>query len=229
MKRTAFLLLLLAAAFFSLPAKAQNCDPWITKAYKQLYDRGPSATECNIKNYNNGSWSSYAELVGHIAGYNRYKPGNHLKGDPWIFRAYTELYNRNPNAWELNVQNYNNGSWGSYEELKNFIQQYQNALSQNGVRVVVGSTPNGNTAAVFTDNNSKPIAANMISKNGGGVISAGGGNVISAGGGNVISAGGLNLTISQNTAGVSFGSDRTILSAGTKVIPTAGKTKLVVR
>jgi hypothetical protein len=47
-----------------------------------LYGRGPSAAECNIKNYNNGTWGNYAGLVGHIAGINRYKPGNHLKGAP---------------------------------------------------------------------------------------------------------------------------------------------------
>ena len=229
MKRISKLLLLLTAVLFSTFSKAQNCDPWIVKAYKQLYGRGPSAAECSIKNYNSGTWGSYPELVGHIAGYNRNKPGNHLKGDPWIFRAYTELYGRNPSAWEVNIQNYNNGAWGSYDQLKSYIQQYQNSLSQNNVRIVVGSTPNGSTAAVITDNNSKPIAATIISRDGGSVISAGGGNVISAGGGNVVSAGGLNLQIQQNTAGISFGSDRTIQSAGTRVIPTAGKTKLVIR
>ena len=33
-----------------------------------------------------------------------------LKGDPWIFNAYKDLYNRQPNAWELNIKNYNKGS-----------------------------------------------------------------------------------------------------------------------
>jgi hypothetical protein len=159
--------------------------------------------------------------VGHIAGFNRYQPGNHLKGDAWIFRAYTELYNRNPNDWELNIQNYNNGSWNGYDQLKTFIQQYQNSLSQNGIRVHTGRTLNGGTAAVFTDNNAKPLAVNLLSSDGG--------RVIAASGGNVVSAGGLNLTISQNTAGVAFGSDRTVQSAGTRIVPTAGKTKLVIR
>lgn len=42
-----------------------------------------------------------------------------LTGDPWIFQAYKELYARSPNAFELNINNYNLGSWNSYPELKN--------------------------------------------------------------------------------------------------------------
>ena len=32
-----------------------------------------------------------------------------LKGDPWIFQVYKELWGRQPNSWELNMRNYNNG------------------------------------------------------------------------------------------------------------------------
>ena len=42
---------------------AQSCDPWIVSIYKQLYNRQPTAQECNIRNYNNGSWSSYQQLT----------------------------------------------------------------------------------------------------------------------------------------------------------------------
>ncbi|HEV7330651.1 MAG TPA: hypothetical protein VGN63_06375 [Flavisolibacter sp.] len=228
MRTKPILTFIVTALLFSATVKAQSCDPWITQAYKQLYGRTPSTAECNIRNYNSGSWSSYAELVGYIAGHNRYKSGNFLKGDPWIFQAYVELYNRIPNAWEVNIQNYNNGSWGSYAELKNYIKQYQNAMSKNGIKTNVGKL-NNNTAVVFTDNNNNVLAVDLVKLDGGQVISAGGGNVISAGGGNVISVGGGNLTINQSTPGVSFGGDRTIQSTGTKVVATAGKTKLVIR
>lgn len=213
---------------FSSTLKAQTCDPWITQAYKQMYGRTPSSAECNIRNYNNGSWGSYAELVGYIAGHNRNKSGNFLKGDPWVFQAYVELYNRIPNAWEVNIQNYNNGSWGSYADLKNYIKQYQTAMRKNGITTKAG-TLNNNTAVVFTDNSNNVLAVNLVKLDGGQVISAGGGNVISAGGGNVISAGGGNITINHSTPGVSFGGDRTIQSTGTRVVATAGKSKLVIR
>ena len=58
--------LALALFFFATSLKAQNCDPWIVDAYKLMYKRTPTATECNIKNYNNGSWRSKAELIGFI-------------------------------------------------------------------------------------------------------------------------------------------------------------------
>lgn len=228
MRTKQVLILVVTAFFFSATMKAQTCDPWISRAYKQMYGRTPSSAECNIRNYNNGSWGSYAELVGYIAGHNRHKSGNFLKGDPWIFQAYVELYNNIPNAWEVNIQNYNNGSWSSYAELKNYIKQYQTAMSKNGIKTKTG-TLNNHTAVVFTDNSNNLLAVDLVKLDGGQVISAGGGNVISAGGGNVISAGGGNLTINQSTPGVNFGSDRTIQSTGTKVITTAGKSKLVIR
>lgn len=230
------LLLLLAIVCFCQFSFAQNCDPWVVQAYNQLYGRKPTAQECNIKNYNNGSWNNYCELVGYIAAYNRYKAGNFLKGDPWIFQVYCEVYNRAPNAWELNTQNYNNGSWNNYGELKRYVQQYQSALSQNNLFPKIGDL-NGNTAVVFTDKNNNAVAVDLVSKDGGRVIAAGGGNVISAGGdnviapggGNVIAPGGGNLIVTQNMPGLSFGSDRTLQSVGTRVISTAGKTKLVIR
>ena len=49
-----------------------NCkDPWITQAIYQVWRRMPYAStptsdECNIMNYNNGSWRTYGELVGYV-------------------------------------------------------------------------------------------------------------------------------------------------------------------
>lgn len=47
-------------------ALAGNCtDPWVTQAVIEVLRRPPasaSAPECNIRLYNNGQWSSYAQL-----------------------------------------------------------------------------------------------------------------------------------------------------------------------
>jgi hypothetical protein len=166
--------------------------------------------------------------LGYIENYNRYKSGNFLKGDPWIFQAYCEMYNRNPTAMELNIKLYNAGSWNSYSELKNYIKQYQSSLSNNGVKVLTGKA-NGKDAVVMLDNNNKVLAVSLLSLTGGNVIAAGGGNVIAAGGGNVIAAGGGNFTFSSNTAGLNVGNVYTVQSVGTKVIKTSGKGALVIR
>lgn len=63
--------LLFLAAFLSLTsARAQSCDPWIIQAYGELFGRKPTAAECNISNYNNGSWNNYDQLKGYIKAYN---------------------------------------------------------------------------------------------------------------------------------------------------------------
>src|SRR6476620_1219779 len=101
---------------FSVSTRAQGCDPWIMNAYKQLYNRNPTAEECNIRNYNNGSWTSYDELVRYVRSYNERRNQSSApvaSCDAWIINAYKQLYNRNPTAEECNIRNYNNGSWTS--------------------------------------------------------------------------------------------------------------------
>lgn len=231
------LFLALALFFFATSLKAQNCDPWIAEAYKLMYKRTPTAAECNIKNYNNGSWRNKAELIGYIDAYNRYKPGDFLKGDPWIFQAYYELYTRIPNPIELNINLYNGGSWNDLGQLKGYIQEYQKSLSQNNLRMISGKVKDKDVAAVV-DNNNNVIAVSLVSLNsgqvispgGGNVISAGGDNVISPGGGNVISPGGGNLTINNNTAGLTVGAGYSTQSTGVKrVIKTAGKGTIAIK
>jgi hypothetical protein len=40
-------------------------DPWVTMALESLFRRVPSSA-CDIKLYNNGSWGSYAQLLGAV-------------------------------------------------------------------------------------------------------------------------------------------------------------------
>ena len=131
----------LIAGMFSLLGSsvfAQSCDPWIVSIYKQLYNRQPTAQECNIRNYNNGSWSSYQQLTDLIKGYQSSNNQSAPAGDPWIIDIYKKLYNRAPNASELKVSNYNNGSWSSYQQLTELIKDYQNRLNSRTAPAVAG-------------------------------------------------------------------------------------------
>ena len=103
-----------------------------------------------------------------------------LKGDPWIFYAYQELYNRQPNAWELNIKNYNAGSWNNYDELRRYVKMYQISLRNNNLTVSTTTLASGNVVALFNQNG-RSIAANLISQDGGGIIASGGGNIIASG------------------------------------------------
>lgn len=195
-----------------------NCDPWITAIYKQLYNRQPSSAECNIQNYNNGSWSNYQQLTDYIKNYQSSRSGAKLSpsmvtGDPWIMEIYQKLYGRRPNSFELNIKMYNNGSWSSYEQLSGYIQQFQKSLSDQGVSLETALlNETYNLVAIKKDG--KYIAANILENKGGSVVASGGGNVIAAGGGNVIAAGGGNV--------VSAGGGNVVAAGGGNVIAAGG-------
>lgn len=239
MKKNVLLLAFLTAMVCFTELNAQNCDPWIVNAYKQLYQRNPTAEECNIRNYNNGSWNSYNELVSYIKAYQNKAKTNTtaLKGDPWILSAYNELYRRQPNVWELNIKNYNNGSWNSYNELKKYIQDFQNNLRNQKLEIRTSEQTWGKHKVTGFFLNGRQVAVNLVSVDGGNVvaagglnvISAGGGNVVSAGGGNVVAVGGGNIRVADGMPGVNFGGRYTVQSAGTQVIPTSGQGALIIR
>jgi len=195
-----------------------NCDPWITAIYKQVYNRQPSSEECNIKNYNNGSWSNYQQLTDYIKKYQNSRSGAKLSssmvtGDPWIMEIYQKLYGRRPNSFELNIKMYNNGSWNSYDQLRGYIQQFQKSLSDEGIVIETGMIDEKyNLVAVKKDG--EYIAAIMLENNGGNVVAGGGGNVIAAGGGNVIAAGGGNV--------IAAGGGNVIAAGGGNVIAAGG-------
>ena len=242
MKQKISLLFLSSVLFFGIAAKAQNCDPWIQQVYKQLYGRNATAEECNIKNYNNGSWNNYDELVRYIKSYNSKKTASApaqmpaLKGDPWIFQAYKELYNRQPNAWELNVNNYNSGSWKNYAELKSYIRDFESSISRQRLDIKTGPWANNNVVVGFFINGQQ-VAVNVVAAGGGNVVAAGGANVVAAGGanvvaaggGNVVAAGGGNILVNTNMAGVNFGGRYVTQSAGTRVVTTSGKGALIIK
>ncbi|HVK97799.1 MAG TPA: hypothetical protein VM368_08275 [Flavisolibacter sp.] len=206
------LLLLLSVLTTTLNAQ----DPWIVKAYRQIYGKtNLTMAEVNIRNYNNGSWNSYCELVSHIVGYNNSRGS--AKGDPWIFRVYCELYSEKiPSSDELNIRNYNNGSWNNYAELKRYVQAY------NSPPVVVtgkfkGGKYDGKPALAVLDKGTVK-AVNLIGPDGATLIGPDGGSIIGNDAGSLISNG---TSIIGNDAG-SF-----VVTKGAGVVMEGGPLRLI--
>lgn len=148
-----------------------------------------------------------------------------VKGDPWIFQAYKELYSRQPTAWEVNINLYNQGRWNNYNELKQYVQNYQASLSGSSLSISTQKVDNNRTAVVFNQNG-RSIAVDLITNDGGTIIAQGGGNVINAGGANLIASGGGNL---KDLPGASLGSNRQLMAGDKKIIKTSGSGAIIIR
>ena len=75
-RKTAIMLSAMAVLTMSLAGSAQagQCrDPWVTQAIQQVSGHAPTGNyetgDCNIRNFNNGSWGSYPELLGYVQKY----------------------------------------------------------------------------------------------------------------------------------------------------------------
>ncbi len=227
MRKLTFLTLV-CALLVSSEVNSQSCDPWITQAYKQLYDRTPSTEECNIRNYNNGSWRSYVELVGHIATFNRNRNNDDIKGDPWIFMAYVDLYKRGPQALELNIKWYNNGTWNSYDELKKYVKEAQDNLTK--LRVAVKQViDRGRVLAIIKKANMAKAAISIVSKKNG-EITAKGGKAVLAGISKILKdrAKAEGVNVDGTEPGISVGSKYRTQSAGVEIIPTSGNGAIII-
>ncbi|MHB1177321.1 MAG: hypothetical protein ACYCZO_03225, partial [Daejeonella sp.] len=154
--------------------------------------------------------NNYAELKNYVSRYQSAK-GSSLQGDPWIFQIYKELYNRNPNALEVNIKNYNGGSWSNYADLKKYIQEFQSSLMQSGITISTAFV--NNVAIVGIKQNGQQVAVAALSLNGGQIVandgativSGGAGNIVSGGAGNLIGQDGAGITINSAMGGISFG------------------------
>lgn len=155
--------------------------------------------------------------------------------DPWINDIYQQVYNRRPvgqgEAGECNIHLYNNGTWGSRDELLGYIKQVQ----QSGLRVGVAPLGSNMVMAVAQGNQIFAVSVldaggNLVASGGGNLVASGGGNLVASGGGNLVASGGGNLTgLSANTPGFAFGSNYGTLAVGQRRVPTSGKGALVVR
>ncbi|HPH36309.1 MAG TPA: hypothetical protein PL108_01530 [Sediminibacterium sp.] len=242
---------------FNVIAQPRGCDPWIVAIYKELYQRIPTVEECSIKNYNKGSWSSYDQLKELIKAYQKasvtLSPAS-VTGDPWITAIYKSLYQRLPNSWELNIYNYNGGSWKSYDELTSYIRDFQLNLQKNGIIIETAmlsvdkslvafkkdgvyiaanllSNKNGSIIAAGGGNIVAAGGGNIVAAGGGNIVAAGGGNIVAAGGGNIVAAGGGNIVFKVGTglAGAFHGSQYSLQSGAKLQVPASGKTSLVFK
>ena len=154
-----------------------------------------------------------------------------LTGDPWIFQVYKELWGRQPSAWELNINNYNSGSWNNYGELKNYIKDYQYSLQSQSYKTSVVSVANNRSVVGFYQNGQQ-IAVTLIGNDGGTLISNDVARLIgndSAGSpASLVGNDGASIQL-KNMAGVYFGSMYGTLSAGSKRIKTSGKGSIIIR
>ena len=156
---------------------------------------------------------------------------NAQTGDPWIKKIYNVLYMRDPTAFEYNSQNYNGGTWQSYDELQEYIKAYMTAMVKKHLKVNVQNVGSGQSlATVFQDG--KLLAGNLISNDGGSIVAQGGGNIVAQGGGNlttitgIVAQGGGNL---KDLKGLGFGANYGPLATGAVRIPVSGKGAWVIQ
>jgi len=161
-----------------------------------------------------------------------------VTGDPWIKKVYNDNYRREPNVFEYNIQNYNNGHWNNYNELVKYITEYQQNLASSGISFKISAkTFANNTLVVGIFQNGTQVAVdlvasgggNLVASGGGNLIASGGGNLVASGGGNLVASGGGNIAVFPTTKGASFGGSYTLASAGTKVVKTSGSGALIIK
>jgi hypothetical protein len=99
------------------------------------------------------------------------------KADPWIIQAYKEMYGRQPTTWELNINNYNLGSWNNYPELKRYVQEYQSSMQNNGYTVSLKALANNQTRVTFLQNGTA-VAAGLIGNDAGSLVGNDGASLI---------------------------------------------------
>ncbi len=150
-----------------------------------------------------------------------------VTGDPWIFQTYKELYNRQPSAWELNIKNYNLGSWNSYDELKRYVQEYQNSLRLENYTVKTTGLKNNQSAAIFYQNGT-PVASALISNAGGYLVGNDGASLIGNDSAGLI---GLDGSTLRNLSVLSFADMATKFTqaSGMRYIKASGRGRLVMK
>jgi hypothetical protein len=156
-------------------------------------------------------------------------PGSkNLTCDEGIFDAYKQLYNRPPFPFEGNKMLYNNGVWRNNQELKTYVQDFQNSLSNQRITLKTAFINQTNNSLVGLFLDGKQIAAQVISHNGGALIGNDGASIISDKSGGLIGQDGSSIAF-KNMPQVSFGSSSSYKLQSGKVIKTSGKGVLVIK
>lgn len=127
--------------------------------------------------------------------------------DPWVSKAVSQanasvrLAHGFGNFGECNTNQYNYGSWSSYDQLYKAVESARNDMRSSGTSWE--SYTNRNGRAVFLlDSSFNPMSAGLVGNDGasligndsagiksiiGRMVAAGGGNLVAAGGGNFLS------------------------------------------
>lgn len=151
--------------------------------------------------------------------------------DPWVSKAVSQVnasvrlaHTSNGSDGECDVSQYNNGQWGSFDQLWKAVDKRRGEMRAMGVYYdsykVSGA---GKVNFLLEEGNNRIIAAALVGNDGASLVAAGGGNLIgndsagikavinklvAAGGGNLVAAGGGNLV--------------NILKANGAALPTGG-------
>jgi hypothetical protein len=145
-------------------ANAQCRDAWISRAVQEITGRPVRGSgdrdECNKMDYGRGSWSSFEDLKSkvQVAG---------ICKDTWITQAYKDPQGAGhvPEGWgtigQCNVKLYNNGTWGSYNHLRNLVRELKTSLVTEGILPEVFVIPGRNPA---TNSNALAVAFVMKGK-----------------------------------------------------------------
>lgn len=165
-----------------------NCkDPWITQAIYQTWRRMPYANtpvseECNIMNYNNGSWRTYGELVGYVHARVPQNPPASTGFGPGLYNQVTTR----PAVTSVAASQFNSLPQRNIQGVRE--------VQLDGVWYVIASG-GGNVIASGGGNLLSTNGGNIISHDAGSLIGHDGASVIASGGGNVIASGGGNITL----------------------------------
>ena len=183
---------------------AGNCtDAWVTKAIHEVTGRVPSGSansgDCNIQNYGQGHWSSYADLVAKVRAAQPHAAApvptpvqqTGICGDAWVTRAVKEVTGHAPNgsgsSGECSIQRYGNGSWSSYPDLVAKVR------AANGMTLAQPAAPARPALPVIDTN----LGGNVIPPSGAGIV-----------------AGNTSRLISPNGAGIVAGNTSRLINDG---------------
>ena len=146
MKKLTLIVAVLLFSTVSLFAQAKG-DPWIKKYYNDTYRREPTALEYNIKNYNNGSWNSYADLSKYIGEYQK-----NISASGLSFKFSTKTYANN----SLIVGLFQNGT-----------QLAASLISQDGGGVIAAG---GGNVIAASGGVIAPGGGNVVAAGGGNIV-----------------------------------------------------------
>jgi hypothetical protein len=226
---------------FSTNASAQCRDTWITRAVQEITGRAVrgsgDSNECNKMNYGGGTWSTFEDLKSKVEVAGTCK-------DPLITQAYKDSagLGRTPEGWgtkgECNPKLYNNGSWSSYNQLRDLIKEVKAALVLMAFRPEIVVIPGRNPATTsnalgitfISDGKIKP-EVKLVGQDGGTLIGNDVAGLVGNDGAGVVPRGGEILKIAENAGTVAAGAgnavwpSRVLNSTNVKNLPRGLKLK----